>query len=634
MSIHKVLKENWGYDEFRPLQEDIIRHILAGNDALALLPTGGGKSICFQVPALYNPGCCLVISPLIALMKDQVENLVRRGISARAIYSGQSRKDVINTLELSTRGLCRFLYVSPERLTTSLFREYLPFIPVNLLAIDEAHCISQWGHEFRPPYRRIAEIREIIPDVPVLALTASATPEVQQDICDQLQLKNYRIFQSSFARDNLSYSVFTVSSKINKVKEILQKVPGTGVIYCKSRKRTQDIARLLQMEGFSADFYHAGLSGEERTRKQDEWIHNKINTIVCTNAFGMGIDKPDVRIVIHYDIPDALEHYYQEAGRAGRDGKSSYAVLLMQEGDLEELKLQADIHYPSVEYIREVFSALVNYLQIPAYSGEGNYYNFDYTDFITKFRLNALHAIHALKAMEQDGLFQLSDQVFTPSMVGFTTNKNYLFEIQQQKPEWEPLITTLLRTYEGIFDQPVFIQEKRLAFLLQTEPDDIREQLRMLHRAAVLEYIPQKDSPQIYFLKDRPLTEDFTINKASLEERKKRFSDRVAAMIAFAKNAENCRSVIIGRYFGDNTIQPCGICDICRDKKKKELSSAGFADIHLKLTELLKRFHGNFSAVLAAMKPISEEDIWTVIRQLEAEQKIEVKPGGRIEVKE
>ena len=423
------------------------------------MPTGGGKSLCYQVPALAKEGLCLVISPLIALMKDQVENLRRKNITAFAIYSGMSRAEVINTLKVATNSNCKFLYVSPERLETNLFKEYLPGMNINLVAVDEAHCISQWGYDFRPPYLRIAALREELKDVPVLALTASATKEVQDDICEKLQFKEKNIFRQSFERKNLSYSVFKVDSKINKVIEILNKVQGSAIVYCKSRKRTKEIAELLQLQNIVADFYHAGLPQEERNKRQEDWIKNKTRVIVCTNAFGMGIDKPDVRSVVHADVPDCLENYYQEAGRAGRDGEKSFAVLLYDDNDITELEGLADIRYPSLDDIKNVYQSVANYLQIPAGSGEGNYFDFDINDFVKKFKLNTHTAIYSLKALEQDNWLSLNEQVFLPSKIKFTTTKEALYDFERSHPELEPAIKALLRGYEGIFDFPTSISE-------------------------------------------------------------------------------------------------------------------------------------------------------------------------------
>jgi ATP-dependent DNA helicase RecQ len=522
LTIHAVLKQYWGYDSFRPLQEEIIISVLERNDTLALMPTGGGKSLCYQVPALVKKGLCLVISPLIALMKDQVENLRKKNITAYAIYSGMSRKEVINTLKIAANSNCKFLYVSPERLETSLFKEYLPAFDINLIAVDEAHCISQWGYDFRPPYLRIAALREEVSGVPILALTASATKEVQDDICDKLKppqtppkkrlmkiskisdfVPDWNIFKQSYERPNLSYSVFKIDSRLNKIIEILKNVPGSGIVYCKSRKRTKEISDLVNMHGISADYYHAGLNQEERNRKQEDWIRDKTRIIVCTNAFGMGIDKPDVRTVIHADIPDCLENYYQEAGRAGRDGKRSYAVLLYNEKDIADLEKSVPLRYPSMEEIRQVYQSVSNYLQIPSGSGEGQFFDFDISDFIKKFKLNSHLAFYSLKALEQDEWLSFNEQVFLPSTIQFTANKEYLYQFEKDHSQLEPLIKTLLRSYEGIFEYPAAISETLLAYLLKKEKDDIKKELMQLDNYSIVKYIPQKDKPQLFFSRNR-----------------------------------------------------------------------------------------------------------------------------------
>src|SRR5450755_534882 len=454
----EILKRYWNYDAFRPLQEEIINSILKGHDTLALMPTGGGKSICFQVPAMMKEGLCLVVSPLIALMKDQVANLKQKGIPALSIYSGMSYTEVIKTLKNATYGNFKFLYVSPERLETELFLEYFPLININLVAVDEAHCVSQWGYDFRPPYLRIAAIRNSLKNVPVLALTASATIEVQNDICDKLSFKNkYNRFQQSFERSNLSYSVFSPSSKQNKLIEILKNVNGSGIVYCRSRKRTREIEELLNLNGIKASHYHAGLSNDLRNTRQEEWISNKTRIMACTNAFGMGIDKPDVRTVIHYDVPDALENYYQEAGRAGRDGKKAYAVLFFNEQEIADLKKQSEIRFPDTQTIKNIYSSLVNYFQLPSGAGEGLSFDFDINDFVKKFKLDAFAVNNVLKIFEQEELINYSEQFFSPSTVVFTTERKEMELFEKTYPQYNPLIKGLLRSYEGVFDYPCSI---------------------------------------------------------------------------------------------------------------------------------------------------------------------------------
>ena len=631
-NIHSILKEYWCYETFRPLQEEIITSILSGNDTLALLPTGGGKSLCFQVPAMAKEGLCLVVSPLIALMKDQVENLRRKGITAFAIYSGMSRKEVINALKVATDSNCKFLYVSPERLETSLFKEYLPALDVSLIAVDEAHCISQWGYDFRPPYLRIAALRAELPGVPILALTASATPLVQEDICDKLEFEKPQIFRQSFERPNLSYSLFAVDAKINKLVDILQKVPGSSIVYCKSRKRTKTFSDLLNMHGLQADFYHAGLPQEERSSKQEAWIKNQTRIIVCTNAFGMGIDKPDVRTVIHADVPDCLENYYQEAGRAGRDKKKAYAVLLYDNKELEELELLPDIRFPSLEDIRTVYQAIVNYLQIPTGSGEGVYYDFDLIDFGNKFKLDAWLTTYVIKALEQDGWLSFNEQVFIPSRVQFVTNKEWLYEFEESNPSLEPLIKALLRTYEGIYDVPVSIHEKTLVFLLRKEQDDIIKQLKILDANAIIEYLPQKDSPQLYFLRRRVKAEDLVIDMVSYKKRKQQYKERIAAMLRYIRETKQCRSQYIAAYFGDEAVRECGICDNCLNKQDNALTAEEFKQIHQRMVNIIGGDTITAEELLHQFKDTKKEKVWQVLNFLQAEHKVLVNEKGDISI--
>ncbi len=629
----QILKDYWGFDAFRPLQEDIIQAVLDGKDTLALMPTGGGKSLCYQVPAMTMDGICLVISPLIALMKDQVENLRKKSITAFAIYSGMSRKEVINTFKTASESNCKFLYVSPERLETSLFKEYLPGLNIQLIAVDEAHCISQWGYDFRPPYLRIAKLREELPGTPILALTASATPEVQKDICDKLEFKNFAVFRQSFERANLSYSVFKVDSKINKIIDIIKKVAGSGIVYCKSRKRTKEISDLLRLQQISSDFYHAGLTQEERNRKQEEWISNKIRIIVCTNAFGMGIDKPDVRTVIHADTPDCLENYYQEAGRAGRDGKTAYAVLLYDERDLQELLDMAELRFPSQEDIRATYQAVANYLQIPTGTGEGQYYDFDISDLLKRFDLVSHTTLYSLKALEQEGWLAFNEQVFLSSRAGFTTDKDYLYGFEQAHPELDPIIKTLLRAYEGIFDQPVAISEKMIAGLMRKDLEEIKKQLGQLHQAGILEYIPQKDTPQLILLRNRVKAEDISIDMVALNKRKEQFQRRMRQMMNYVKEENKCRSIMIGSYFGDEAIQPCGICDNCHRRKATDLTKEEFDALQHRIINMVKYESLHTKDLLDKLNGIKKEKAWKVIEFLQAENKIEMDANGWVRLK-
>ena len=634
LTIHEILKKYWGHDGFRPLQEDIITAVLENKDVLALLPTGGGKSICFQVPALTMDGICLVISPLIALMKDQVENLGKKGIPALAIYSGMHYADVKKTLQNAAFGNYKFLYVSPERLETDLFLEFLPAIKPCLIAVDEAHCISQWGYDFRPPYVRIANLREQLPGVPVIALTASATLTVQNDICEKLSFKTgHHRFQQSFARPNLSYSIFQPPAKQTKLLEILKNVPGSSIVYCKSRKQTQHITDLLKQHSISADFYHAGLNNEQRTIRQQNWINNKIRTIVSTNAFGMGIDKPDVRSVIHFDIPDCVENYYQEAGRAGRDGKRSYAVLLYNGNEIDNLYQQVDIRYPDENEIKKIYAALMNFLQVPAGDGEGLSYDFDIAAFAENFKLNILQATYGIKALAQEDLVSYTEVFFKPSTLVFTSAKNNLYEFEQQQPELEPVIKGLLRSYEGIFDYPATIYESLLARFLKTSMEDIRSKLVKLHQYKIVHYQPQNDKPQIVLLKNRMYSDDFKINTKNIIDRKENYQKRIQAISNYVADHKTCRSILIGNYFNDKKIGPCGICDNCINNKSHSLTKAEFKRISDKLSGLLKTGFLKMDEVEQMLKPQKKQDVWAVVNYLRAENIIVTDKEGKIGMK-
>ncbi len=640
-----ILKEYWQHDSFRPLQEEIINAILSNKDVLALLPTGGGKSICYQVPALLQQGICLVISPLIALMKDQVENLRKRGIFALAIYAGMSRRQIVQTLKNAAHGNYKLLYVSPERLETSLFKEYLPALNFNLIAVDEAHCISQWGYDFRPSYLKIAELRKELPGVPVLALTASATANVQHDICEKLasptsplgplqrrrENEDWIIFRQSYERKNLSYSVFKVDAKLSRLTDIVTKVKGSSIIYCKSRKRTVEIANLLQMHGIAAHHYHAGLPQNERNKRQEEWIDNRVNVIVSTNAFGMGIDKPDVRLVMHADMPDCLENYYQEAGRAGRDGKKSYAVLLYDERDITELTGLHKIRFPDFEQIKNFYGALVNYLQIPANTGRDTTYTFQFDEFIRNFKLKSFESLYALKALESDGWLYFNEKNFTPSTIQFTTTKQQLYDFQRAHPLSENLLTTLLRTYEGIFDFPAFISEKLLAQLLKKEEVEIVKQLKDIAAFRVIQYHPHVDEPQIVFCKNRVTVEDLTLNLTLYNKRKEAFVKRVEKIIAYTKHTE-CRSSFINNYFGDEAVRECGICDNCLLKKATALTPEEFELISQKIIQYLINEPLQTASLITKLNGIKKEKAWKVLAFLQAENKITVDKNGSVQL--
>ena len=629
-SPQEILKQYWGHNTFRPLQEEIISNVIQGKDVLALLPTGGGKSVCFQIPALAKDGLCLVISPLIALMKDQVENLKKRNIMALSIHSGMTYFEVKQTLQNAAFGSYKFLYVSPERLETKLFKEYLPALNLNLVAVDEAHCISQWGYDFRPPYLRIANIRQEFPSVPVLALTASATPAVQKDICEKLLFKEAIIFRQSFEKPNLSFSAFNADSKFNKLLEVLQKVPGTAIVYCRNRKRTKEIANLLRLNKISADFYHAGLLQEQRNQKQENWIQNKIRVIVCTNAFGMGIDKPDVRVVVHMDIPDNLENYYQEAGRGGRDGKRAFAVLLYTKIELEDLKKLPEVKFPSVNEIKRVYQALANYLQIAVGNGEKMYYDFNLNEFVLNFKLDIFLVINAIKALEQEGILTFNEQVFLPAKLSFTCDKDGLNAFETSHPHLDNLIKYLLRTYEGIFDNEVSINEKLLSRLTKLHTEEVANQLKELQAFGIINYNPQKEMPQIFFIQNRAPAEHLTFHHENYLKRKQQYQLRVDAMEKFITLERTCRSQYVGNYFGDLEMKKCGVCDNCLQQKNIHLSAEEFVRIS---ERILQTINGGteIKSLLHQLEGFKKDKVWKVLDFLQDEGKVVVNEKGQVE---
>lgn len=632
-SIHSIVKEYWGYDTFRPLQAEIITAVLEGKDVLALLPTGGGKSICFQVPTLAKDGICLVISPLIALIKDQVESLKNKGINALAIYSSMPFLEIKKTLQNAAYGNYKFLYVSPERLETALFLDYLPALNINLIAVDEAHCISQWGYDFRPAYLNIAKIREQIPTVPVLALTASATKNVQEDICEKLLFTNAaQSFQQSFARPNLSYSVFNVASKQTKLLTILKNVSGSGIVYCKSRKHTKEIADLLKLHALNADFYHAGLSNDERNTKQENWIKNKTRIICCTNAFGMGIDKPDVRVVVHYDVPDCLENYYQEAGRCGRDGKRAYAVLLYNDKEITTLLEQPTIKFPDEDTVKNVYIHLMNHLQVPSGIGEGQSFDFDLSTFSASFKIDILTATYCIKILEQENVLSCPETFFKPSTLVFATDKISLEDFEKTNPVFEPLIKGLLRSYEGIFDFPSTIYETQLAKFIKMDVSTVKKQLVHLHQNRLIVYTPQKDKPQIYLVQNRMYNDSFKLNLVDYFIRKTNYENRIAAILNYIENTIDCRSKLIGRYFNDTLITNCQICDNCINTNADELSPEDVEKITRELLSLAKTTSVTIKNIRMLLPIYKKNQLWKVLRFLQKEEQLTISNQGDISV--
>lgn len=630
MTAQEVLQKYWGYENFRASQSEVIASVLEGKDTLAIMPTGGGKSLCFQVPALMQSGLCIVVTPLIALMKDQVANLKKRGIMSLAIHSGLQFHEVKRQFENAIHGNFKFLYVSPERLETSLFLEYLQFLDVNLIAVDEAHCISQWGYDFRPSYLRIATLREQLPDIPFLALTASATTQVQKDICAKLEFRDgYNLFTQSYNRPNLSYSVFTPPSKETKISEILTKVQGSGIAYCRTRKRTKELSELLTVSRIQSDFYHAGLTTEERSSKQDSWVHNKTRIICCTNAFGMGIDKPDVRTVVHYDMPEALENYYQEAGRAGRDGKKSYAVLLFHTGEIDELQNRIPLKFPDIDSIRKIYGSLCSYLQLPAGKGRGLSFDFEMGRFVDRFKLNPILATSVLKILEQEEVLMLSDNFFTFSTVEFFASKETLRSLEKDFPQYTAIIKGLLRSYEGIFDQPGFIDEFTLARFIGMKKEEIFIQLSELNKMQVIEYVPKSDVPKVYFLIDRVPSENLLINMRNIAERKAAYIRRLDAMIQYATQKDECRSVFINNYFGGKPVLPCGICDVCLAKNSRQLNMKELENV---LT-VIRANHPVLITELEKLTGLSREKISASIRFLKQENTIDIDESNKVMVK-
>ena len=582
--FHHILQKYWGFTSFRPLQEEIIQSVYDGKDTLGLMPTGGGKSLTFQVPAMAMEGLCLVVTPLIALMKDQVDNLKDRGIKAAAVYSGMSRDSILTTLENCIFGGYKFLYVSPERLTSELFQIKLQAMKVSLLVVDESHCISQWGYDFRPSYLNIAEIRKHLPGIAVLALTATATNEVVADIQSKLLFEKPNVFRKSFERKNLSYVVRYSENKIAELINILNAVDGTAIVYVRSRKETQNIAEQLIKNGINASFFHAGLSYEQKIFKQNEWKFDQCRVIVSTNAFGMGIDKPDVRLVIHMDLPNSLEEYYQEAGRAGRDEEKSYAVILWNKQDTINLKKRVSDSFPPKKHILRVYESLANYYEIAAGSGNGLVLDFNLYDFCRHFHLSLLQTHHALKILELAGYIEYTDEIDNRSRLKFRLLRNELYTLQLQK-EYDKLIHAILRNYTGVFTEDVYIDESFLATKTNLPRQEVYDMLINMSKWRYINYVPQKQTSFIVYTTSREENQFVSIPKTIYEKRRKRFERRINSMIKYVEETQVCRSRMLLIYFDEQFPKNCGICDVCLQKTKSGLTNYEFEEIKSLLTK-------------------------------------------------
>jgi ATP-dependent DNA helicase RecQ len=615
MTAIEILQKYWGHQAFRPLQEDIISSVLAGKDSLALLPTGGGKSICFQVPALVKEGICIVVSPLIALMKDQVENLKSKEIEAIAIYAGMGKREIDILLDNCIYGKIKFLYLSPERLLSDLVRVRISYMNVNLIAVDEAHCISQWGYDFRPPYQQISKLREILPNVPVLALTATATEFVRKDIVEKLEMKDPQVFVKSFARDNLSYVVFGQEDKYKKLIDICQKVKGTGLVYVRNRRETAEVANFINRNQIKADFYHAGLERDARFLKQEEWKNNKTRIMVATNAFGMGIDKADVRFVVHLDLPESLEAYYQEAGRAGRDEKRSYAVLLANQSDVLGLESRYLDSFPTPDEIRKTYHYLGNYFQLAFGAGEGLTFTFDIADFCKRFNISVLKTISALKFLEHDGYLTLSESVFLPSRMMFIASHEDIYRFQIENKAYDGIIKTILRSHGGAFDGFVKINEADLAKKTGLSYKEIIALLNKLQAIELLTYTQQTDQPQLQYIRSRVDMDHFDLDVKYLELRKEILHKQINAVVAYA-SSNLCRSIQLLHYFDEHHTAKCGVCDVCLAEKRAENQSQMEEEIEFEIVSLLQQQPLSLDDLVINIKNGAEAERIDAIREL------------------
>lgn len=588
-TFQQILTKYWGFSQFKPLQEDVINAIDNKQDTLVLMPTGGGKSITFQVPALAKEGTCIVITPLIALMRDQVERLNHLGIKAVAIYSGMSQEEIKLALNNCIYGGYKFLYCSPERIQTELFQYRLEKMHVNLIAVDEAHCISQWGYDFRPSYLKIYKLREKIPDAPVLALTATAPPSVVDDIQKQLSFQQSNVLKSSFERKNIVYWVKKTEDKPGYLLKLASRLTGTGIIYVRTRRRTRELSELLNQHGLSADYYHGGLSIPVRNDKQQKWQAGNPLFMVATNAFGMGIDKADVRGVIHYDLPDSLEAYYQEAGRAGRDGKTSFAVCIYNDTDIKKARKRLADNFPEISTIKKIYNALANYYQVPLGGGKNQVFDFKIGDFASTFHFNTLTIYNSLKFLKYEGYLEVTDEINHPSRVHFIMNRDDLYKFQVANAAFDRFIKILLRSYTGLFTEYVKIDENQLAKWANTDQQTIYQYLVKLSKYNVIRYIPKKRTPLLIFIEERLEDKALSFSKEHYEERKKNYQNKLESVIAYATTQNKCRSQYILSYFGETNTKRCGQCDYCQRRNELNLSKYEFDLILEEIKALLHK---------------------------------------------
>lgn len=635
MSDYKeILKQYWGYDCFRGIQEEIIRSIGEGKDTLGLMPTGGGKSIAFQVPALARPGLCIVVTPLIALMKDQVQNLRGRGIKAAAVYSGMSREEIVIALENCIFGGYKFLYISPERLSTEIFKTKLRRMDVSMITVDEAHCISQWGYDFRPAYLNIAEIRKLLPETPVLALTATATPEVVKDIQARLQFRQENVFRMSFERKNLAYVVRHTEDKDAEMLHILKCMEGSAIVYTRNRKKTKEISDLLNRNGIAATFYHAGLSDAAKDERQKAWLEGKFRVMAATNAFGMGIDKPNVRTVIHADVPDSPEAYFQEAGRAGRDGQKAYAVLLFCERDKVTLKRRVSDTFPEKDYIRKVYEDINYYYQMAMGDGLGCTFAFNIDEFCRNFKHYPVQTDSALKILTRAGYLEYTDEQDNASRLMFTLQRDELYNIREQNPETEKLLRIILRSYTGLFTDYVYINEDTLATRSGLTRQQVYDILILMTKRRILHYIPGKKTPYIVYTRERQETSRVHLSREVYEDRKASYIRRIEAMLEYATNGEHCRSRMLLSYFGEKNEHNCGQCDICLHRRAAEPSQNEFESVSRQLEETLSQSPSPLTLQeLVQRTGIPEDRLLQVVNHLLAEEKL-VQRHGKLSLAE